>query len=285
MRYLDVEDSKGAASTTTLSPHDTVAEAKRKLAVEGRRLVFASKPLDDSKTLNECGVDDGAALYATPPETVAFQVRSITGRTLALRCDAQDRVAALRMKVESVLGVAGRHLTLVLRGQELNSSSTLRESGLRDGDIVHLVMRFWGGDDFVGRITVQSGSTVSGESWGDVVIEQAMRALYFADHMNHVTRGESSNVEGNVHVERNVIEGFRFEMAHSTIVVVVLVLEEPYLLQLDCSWGADQVKDLLQRALGISVPQELRFYFCKRELGDFYGLRDGDFVELCSNRD
>lgn len=138
-------DAAAESSSEMLSPDDTVGAVKKKLGIQGRRLVFRATPLDDAKTLEQSGVQEGATLYVTPADTVALQVRTITGKSLALRFNVTDQVATLRRKVESVLGVDGLHEALLLRGTVLEDAQTLGETGVKDGDIIHVVMRFRGG--------------------------------------------------------------------------------------------------------------------------------------------
>ena len=61
--------TSGDLELTSLEPNDSVAqlkaavEAKGSLPVLSQRVVFAGKQLEDEKTLEACGIEDGATVH------------------------------------------------------------------------------------------------------------------------------------------------------------------------------------------------------------------------------
>lgn len=146
--YLDpmeitVTTPDGKSIPMKVEPTDTIEDVKRRVAdqegipIKDQRLVHKGVPLeDDTKTLEDCGIQHGDVL---PLKPMHIQVKAPDGKVVTLPIVPSDTVEDVKDKIRDSLGIPNDEQRLNHKGKPLGPDrTTLADNGIQDGDVLDL---------------------------------------------------------------------------------------------------------------------------------------------------
>ncbi|KLO06576.1 ubiquitin [Schizopora paradoxa] len=74
-----------------------------------------------------------------------LNVKTLTGKEISLDIDEDETITRLKEKVEEQSGVPPPQQRLIFSGKQLVDGQTAKESSLKAGDTLHLVLALRGG--------------------------------------------------------------------------------------------------------------------------------------------
>ncbi|GAQ78434.1 ubiquitin [Klebsormidium nitens] len=113
-----------------------------------------------SDTCSQAGVQAGSVIIVRCREWghIVLYCKTLTGKTLILRCSGEDTVSEVKKKIYDLDGYLPDQQRLIFGGKQLEDERTLQEYGIQDEDTIHVVLRLRGGmlHCSSGRIDLQS---------------------------------------------------------------------------------------------------------------------------------
>ena len=96
-----------------------------------QRLVFEGQPLFDDKTLQDSRLPTQCTVHliqqAPPPQPLTILVRTLLGKTIALRINSGDSVHSVKRKIQEKEGYPPGQISLVFGGKEMDDDATLTQ--------------------------------------------------------------------------------------------------------------------------------------------------------------
>ena len=132
----------GRSADLLVTPDSTIDDVKKltegKLAIapEDQRPEFKGTPLeDDAATLEDNNIKHGDTIHLQPME---IQVRAPDGRVANLEVSPDDSIGEVKKKVKKQLGIPTKEQRPTFNDQPLPKNSTLKDNGIRHGDLIDL---------------------------------------------------------------------------------------------------------------------------------------------------
>lgn len=109
-------------------------------------LEFCGKLLDDMKLVSQYELEEGDMLQVKQSEPGAtLKIKTLNGLvTQILDVKQSDLVEDLKEKVMEAIDVPVFQLRLIFRGLELEEGTRVEEYGIKEGDLLHVVIRLRG---------------------------------------------------------------------------------------------------------------------------------------------
>ena len=161
---LLVRTPKGQQVQVECSPGDTIASIKEKIhatsGIEPRRqlLLHAGRPLEDAMSADSYNLFNQTTVHllerakgevvecakpkqAKPQEQVEIFIRTLDGKTTALKVSKSDSMADIKTKIQATKGLACAEQSLMLKGEPLDDSVLLRDCNIELQSTFYLTLR------------------------------------------------------------------------------------------------------------------------------------------------
>jgi ubiquitin len=148
---IQVRPQYGGKCLVKLTPNDYLSEAEMYLSpyllgIEiGKELSLRSHSFPERQLTLADWVTDGKVLRARIVGDVIFEVKTLTGKTIAFSLPSSTTIAELKEKIQQKEGIPPDQQRIIVHGKQCEDHFTLDDCMVVDGSVMHLVLRLRGG--------------------------------------------------------------------------------------------------------------------------------------------
>ncbi|KAM3195431.1 hypothetical protein ACQJBY_071513 [Aegilops geniculata] len=141
-----VKTLTGNRITVKVDPSDTIYIVKAKIQ-DQQRLIFGREELEDRLTLADYDIQDKSTLQLDlrpQRRKMLIIVKALTGKDVALEVENLDTVDNVKVKIQVELNIPVDQQRLIFASRQMEDFRTLEDYGVKQQDIIHLVLRIRG---------------------------------------------------------------------------------------------------------------------------------------------
>ncbi|XP_039256160.1 polyubiquitin-like [Styela clava] len=139
----------GKTITLEVDGTDTIESLKQQILekegtpVHQQRFIYAGKQLEDGRTLDDYGIQNGAILHLILrlSGTIQITVDYFTKSTFQLIVTPSDTIAELKTEILNQEGISTVNHILVFDDTVLNDAETINDAGIVNGSVLKLFVR------------------------------------------------------------------------------------------------------------------------------------------------
>uniref|UniRef100_A0A914QLS8 Ubiquitin-like domain-containing protein n=1 Tax=Panagrolaimus davidi TaxID=227884 RepID=A0A914QLS8_9BILA len=292
---IEIHSFNGVHFNLDVKESDTVKEVKQKIRlkenydVSEQILIYKYEKLnDDSKTLLDYQITDGASLQLRIPGELKIKVELMNDLVISLEMDPNYTVGHITFAIEHKTQMRYEIQRLFLKGKELQASDFIRETGIYDGCV--LVCR----PQMEIIINISGKKIAIGTKEDDLVKEikfqiRVMEELRFAKQSLVFNRKELDDNKELSHygiVDGSVIDLFEKPYTEGEYINIVVATQDGKIM----NFKVDSQSYLLELKLAIQHKyriafRQIRLVFNGRTFDDYetfqdHNVQDGDAVEM-----
>ncbi|XBI07214.1 hypothetical protein VPH35_135146 [Triticum aestivum] len=141
-----VKTLSGNTITVKVDPSDTIYIVMAKIQ-DQQCLVFGREELEDRLTLADYDIQDKSTLQLDlrpQRRKMLIILKALTGKDIALEVENLDTVDNVKAKIQVELNIPVDLQRLIFASRQMEDFRTMEEYGVKQQDIIHLVLRIRG---------------------------------------------------------------------------------------------------------------------------------------------
>jgi ubiquitin len=144
-----VKEVSASTITIPVKLSSTVSDLKQLIydhegvPVDQQRLSFTGKELDNELAFADCYIQEESTLHLAHRLCAEIQifVKSLTGKTIALRVEANESIESVKAKLQYKEGIPPDQQRLICAGRQLDDGHTVANYDVHTDNTLHLVLR------------------------------------------------------------------------------------------------------------------------------------------------